>query len=71
MAKELELAKKLWAQLGDTPVNEEEEIDEYLYFEEVETGFDAGTGIYDIWHWFEERFDLSVAKDLMNLKYKL
>jgi len=63
-----ELAIKLWSQLGDTPVNDEEEIDEYLYFEEVETGFDAGTCIYDIWDWFEEKFDLSVAVDLMGLK---
>jgi hypothetical protein len=53
--------KILWEELGNVPINEEEEIEvDFLHFE-------AGTSIYYIWHWFEEEFDLSVAKDLMKI----
>lgn len=58
----IEKAKKLWEELENIPVNEDEEIDVDW------NNFDKGTSIYDIWHWFEEEFDVSVAKDLMNLK---
>lgn len=30
-------------------------------------GFAVGTYREDIWHWFEETFDVSVAEDLMGL----
>lgn len=51
-------AKELWKELGDIPVNEHEEIDEdFLEFEK-------GTEIYEIWHWFEEKFNVRVY-DLM------
>jgi len=52
-------AQELWEQLGDVPVNEYEEIDIDWHH------FKSGTCIYDIWHWFEDEFNLSVAKDLM------
>lgn len=54
-------AKTLWAMLGNTPVNNDGEL------EEAFLGFDVGTDRETIWHWFEEVFNLSVAKDLMNL----
>jgi len=54
-------AKKLWAELGDIPTNQNEEIDVDW------KDFDKGTSIYDIWHWFEEEYDLTVAKDLMGI----
>ncbi len=54
--------KKLWQQLGDIPINENEEIEEkFLHF-------DIGTSTQEIWHWFADEFDLSVAKDLMGLE---
>ena len=60
----IEVAKGLWQKLGDIPVNEDEEIEQ-----EWNTGvgkyFFDGTHREDIWHWFEEFFDLSVAEDLM------
>jgi hypothetical protein len=59
--KTIEEAKKLWAILGDIPVNENDEIEESFL------DFEVGTDKFEIWHWFEEEFDLSVAKDLMNL----
>ena len=58
----IELAKKQWSQLGDIPINENEEIEvSFLDFE-------VGTDRQEIWHWFEETYNLSVAKDLMNLE---
>lgn len=62
MIKTLEKAKELWEELGDIPVNDQEEIDEPFL------DFEIGTDIYEIWHWFEETFNVSVAKDLMNLE---
>ena len=50
----------LWEKLGNTPINEDEEIDE------VFLDFPIGTSIYDIWHWFEDTFDISIAS-LMGL----
>ena len=35
--------------------------------EEEWNGFPTGTHREEIWHWFEEEFDLSVAEDLMGL----
>jgi len=58
----LEDAKDKWELLGSIPVNSEEEIDEKFL------DFEKGTCIYEIWRWFEETFNVSVAKDLMNLK---
>ena len=55
-------AKKLWEELGDIPIDEDECIDEDWRY------FDKGTHIYDIWHWFEEEFNLSVSEDLMGIK---
>jgi len=49
----------LWSQLGDIPINDDEEIEEPFHI------FETGTDIYTIWHWFEDTFDLSVAVDLM------
>lgn len=54
-------ARKLWAELGDIPINNDEEIDVSWNI------FPKGTPRQDIWHWFEEKYDISVAKDLMML----
>ena len=51
----------LWDSLGDVPVNDDNEI-------EIEWhGFEKGTHTDDIWLWFEDEFDISVAVDLMHL----
>lgn len=52
--------KKLWKDFGDVPMNPETECTEEDWH-----GFAAGTHREEIWHWFEETFSLSVAKDLM------
>jgi len=53
--------KKLWRDLGNIPIDLNENIEEpFLHFE-------IGTNRYDIWHWFEDEFDIRVI-DLMRMK---
>lgn len=61
----LEVAQSLWSELGNIPVNEDDELDED--FVNSFTTFFKGTDKTEVWHWFEETFNLSVAKDLMNV----
>jgi hypothetical protein len=54
------LAKSLWAKLGDIPTNDDDTIElRFLHFP-------PGTHREEIWHWFEDQFDLSVTEDLMH-----
>ena len=53
-------AKELWIEFGDIPMDPETECIEVDWH-----GFPAGTNREEIWHWFEEEFDVSVAEDLM------
>jgi hypothetical protein len=54
-------ASLLWHFFGDTPIDENECIDEpFLHF-------DTGTDRFDIWHWFEDYFDVSIANDLAKI----
>jgi hypothetical protein len=54
-------AQQLWSELGDIPVNDDNEIEAaFLHF-------NAGDDTQEIWHWFESEFNLSVATDLMKL----
>ena len=55
----LDEAKEIWANLGDVPIDKDECIEENFM------GFDIGAHREDIWHWIEEKFDVSVATDLM------
>lgn len=52
-------ARLLWKELGNVPIDENENIEEN--FED----FPVGTSMYEIWHWFEDHFNLSVVEDLM------
>lgn len=54
--------KELWVQFGEIPMNPETEC-----IEEEWHGFPRGTHREEVWHWFEETFNVSVAKDLMEL----
>lgn len=58
----IEQAKKLWEQFEDVPMNPETECIESDW-----KGFPIGTNREEIWHWFEEQFNISVAKDLMGV----
>ncbi|MCC2255556.1 hypothetical protein LKD70_14220 [Ruminococcus sp. CLA-AA-H200] len=52
--------KQLWEEFGNVPMDPETEC-----IEEEWHGFPEGTHREEIWHWFEESFQVSVAKDLM------
>lgn len=52
--------KDLWEDFGEIPMNPETEK-----IEESWHGFPSGTYREEIWHWFEETFDISVTEDLM------
>jgi hypothetical protein len=55
-----EVYKLLWERLGNTLVNEANEIEEdYLFF-------NIGDDTDMIWHWFEDFFDISIGKDILN-----
>jgi hypothetical protein len=58
------IAKELWKELGNTPTDDDGadgNIDEdFLHFPK-------GEPVYDIWHWFEETFDVCIAADLMGV----
>lgn len=49
--------KELWEEFGAVPMDPETEC-----IEEDWNGFPAGTFREDIWHWFEETYDVNVAK---------
>jgi hypothetical protein len=63
----LDKAKELWNELGDIPVNDDMELDEEFNPIGFDTVFEVGTDCTDVWHWFEDTFNISVAKDLMSL----
>lgn len=52
--------RRLWTEFGDIPMDPKTECIEQTWH-----GFPAGTHREEIWHWFEETFQISVAKDLM------
>lgn len=62
LEKTMKKIKELWVEFGEIPMNPETEC-----IEEEWHGFPAGTFREDIWHWFEEKFNVSVAEDLMGL----
>ena len=57
--RSLENAKKLWEEFGNIPITNEEKITQTW------NQFPKGTHRENIWHWFEETFNLLVTKDLM------
>jgi len=48
--------KKLWLDFGDVPMNPETEELKYPWHI-----FPAGTHRYDVWHWFEGTYNISVV----------
>ncbi len=55
MTMEKEYILALWEEFGDVPMNPKTEcIEEYWH------GFKKGTHRFDIWHWFEKTFGISV-----------
>lgn len=52
--------QRLWEEFGDVPMDPDTECLERSWH-----GFPEGTFREDIWRWFEETFQISVAEDLM------
>lgn len=55
-------AEDLWEEFGDVPIDNDDYTEQDWY------SFPRGTNRFEIWTWFEEAFDLSVAIDLMHLE---
>jgi hypothetical protein len=60
-------ATELWSKLGDIPVTGNDDRIEEEFIVNPFVSFPIGTPREDIWHWFEETYDLSVVEDLMRL----
>ena len=55
-----EVYELLWDRLGDIPTGNNDEIEEdYLHFT-------IGDDTDMIWHWFEDFFDISIGRDILN-----
>lgn len=50
-------AKKIWVAFGDIPINESNQITAPFQH------FEVGTDKFEIWRWFEELFEFSIAED--------
>ena len=63
MAKfnELKAIKELWEAFGEVPIDNNDIILERF------CKFPRGTSRFEVWSWFEEEFNVSVAMDLMGL----
>ena len=57
-----QMAEELWQSLEDVPIDNNDKIQESW------NQFPEDTSKYDIWSWFEEAFNVSVAIDLMHLE---
>lgn len=51
--------RQLWEAFSEVPVNNDDEIEEDFL------GFEAGTGRFEVWRWFDERCPHGIKKDLM------
>jgi hypothetical protein len=47
--------KAIWDEFGDTPINDDETIDEAFYI------WPKGTDRFDVWHWFDQYHSKGVA----------
>lgn len=57
----IEKVKELWEEFGEVAINDKDQILTDWH------GFKKGTDRFEIWNWFEEEFNVSVAMDLMEL----
>jgi hypothetical protein len=59
--------EQVWEKLGDTPVDENDNLDEDFVIEEMDITFKKGTDKFEVWHWIEESFDISIGDTFFNL----
>ena len=65
------VARKLWTDFGNISVDCNGDILEDFKPVGQNIVFEIGTDKKEVWHWFEETFNLSVAADLMYPKKKI
>ena len=58
--KKRKIIDQLWSSLGNILVDENDNI------EQGWRHFPVGTSKFYIWHWIEEKYDISIAEDLIN-----
>ena len=51
--------EQVWEELKNVLVDENDNI------EQEWMGFPIGTSKFEIWHWIEEEYNVSIAKDIM------
>ena len=49
-------AFKVWGNLGNIPINNDDQIEQNFKH------FEKGTDRFEIWFWIEETFDISIAE---------
>lgn len=59
---EMQAIKELWESFGEVPIDNDDRILEPF------CKFPKGTDRFEVWKWFEEEFNVSVAIDLMELE---
>ena len=48
--------RELWRLFGDIPINDQDQTEEEFL------GFEAGNDRFNIWHWFDERYEGGVIR---------
>lgn len=60
LSEKYSLFASLWEELGNIPINEDEEIEQRFLI------FPIGTCRMEIWHWFENTFDICLGAKIGN-----
>lgn len=58
--RSIEELDRMWAEFGDTPCDNDDNIEEAFY------DWPAGTCRFDIWHWFDAQYPMGLAAHLGN-----
>ena len=57
----METVKEIWDELGNVPVNIDDEIDEDFYIKDKDITFEKGTDKFEIWHWIEDTYNVRIV----------
>lgn len=65
-------AQENWETLADIPINDDGELDEDFTpkLRKGEVNFFMGDDCEEVWHWFEDHYNLSIGEDLMHDAFK-
>jgi hypothetical protein len=57
----METVKEIWDDLGNVPVNIDDEIDEDFHIKDKDITFEKGTDKFEIWHWIEDTYNVRIV----------